>query len=245
MSTQSASNTGGSVLARSMGRMAPFMSNPLMAAIAAPVVIGGTYAANRDRQVGQPNRIGSQIGASSSFDAMTELSPRQRRIMEGFDENQMQQYQDAIADSTTNQVRLGQMAPEEARARVARASFTMPEEITNSGQLQQGAMSASDLPDATSQLGDYNGLGLDNEYLAQLKNAQIIQGDLTQDAGDQMVSREFDRTAKYRIPIENYRMNRDFAYGQKAEQNTNKRAMASGLLNSYANTAQALMTSGL
>lgn len=196
--------------------------------------------------IGQtPQKIGEAIGASASFDARSALTPAQKRIMENFDQDQTQQYQNAISESVTNQVRLGQMAPEEARARVARASFTMPENVTNSGQLQQGAMSASDLPDATSALGDYNGLGLDNEYLTQLKNAQIFTGNLTQDVGDQMISREFDRTAKYRLPLENYRMSRDFAYGQKGEQNTMKRNMASGLLGSYANTAQALMTSGL
>jgi hypothetical protein len=166
--------------------------------------------------------------------------------MEDWDENQVQQYQQGVAASTTNAVRLGQMSPEEAKARVERANFSLdPSQTTNSGQLQQGAMTAADLPDATSQLGDYNGTGLDDEYWGQLRNAATLQENMTQDVGDAQVSREFDRTAKYRLPLENYRMNRDFAYGQKAEQNTMKRNMASGLLGSYANTAQALMTSGL
>jgi hypothetical protein len=197
--------------------------------------------------IGQtPRRIGEAIGSSANFDAMSALTPAQQRIMSNFDENQVQQYQQAISEAATNSVRLGQMSPEVARARVQQANFSLdPGNTTNSGQLQMGAMSAVDLPDATSQLGDYNGLGLDNEYWSQLKNAAALQENITQDVGDAQVSREFDRTARYRLPIENYRMNRDFAYGQKAEQNQMKRGMASGLLNSYANTAQQLMTSGL
>jgi hypothetical protein len=215
------------------------------------------YLSNEDNRSGlgsgfsglgqnRAKQIGSQIGSSANFDAMAELTPAQRRIMSNFDERQTEQFQTAISDSVTNSVRLGQMTPDEARARVERANFTLnPTELNNSGQLQMGAMSAVDLPDATSQLGDYSGLGLDDEYWSQLKNAAALQENITQDVGDAQVSREFDRTAQYRLPIENYRMNRDFAYGQKAEQNTMKRNQASGLLNSYANTAQALMTSGL
>lgn len=206
----------------------------------------GLAVLDTERQKRQPRKIGELIGASASFDAMTELSPRQRRIMEDFDEKQVQQYQDAIAESTTNAVRLGQMSPDEARARVNRANFTLnPTEINNSGQLQQGAMTAMNLPDATSQLEDYNGLGLDNEYIAQLTNAAALRGNLTEDMGDQMISREFDRTVKYREPLENYRMQRGFAYQEKGLQNQMKRDQASNLLTGYANTAQQLMTSGL
>jgi hypothetical protein len=120
-----------------------------------------------------------------------------------------------------------------------------PSGVTNSGQLQQGAMTAADLPDATSQLGDTNGLGMDNAYWSQLRNAAQAQEGITQDVGDMQLSREFDRTARYRLPLENYRMDRDFAYGQKAEQNTSKRQRANDLMTTYAQTAQSLITSGL
>ena len=224
---------------------APYLMNPTMG-LAAGAAAGGAYLANRERQRNAPERIGSQIGSSANFDAATDLNRWQQRQIGNWDEEQASRYQAAVADASTNAVRLGQMTPEEARRRTEQVSFSLnPESVTNSGQLQQGAMTAADLPDATSRLGDYNGTGLDDEYWSQLKNAAILQENMTQDVGDAQVSREFDRTAKYRLPLENYRMNRDFAYGQKAEQNTTKRAMASGLLGSYANTAQALMTSGL
>lgn len=226
-------------------RGAGYMMNPL----AIPMDAARYLSSEENRSMLGPNRarrIGTKIGSSANFDAISELTPGQQRMMSNWDENQTQQFQDAVAESATNAVRLGQMTPEQARAKMQQASFSLnPDEITNSGQLQMGAMSAADLPDATSQLGDYGGLGLDNEYWSQLKNAAALQGNLTQDMGDQMISREFDRTAQYRLPLENYRMGRDFAYGQKAEQNTMKRDMASGLLGGYANTAQALMTSGL
>jgi hypothetical protein len=227
-------------------QVAPYLLNPVSGAVAA-TTIGGTYLANRElNRRRAPQEIGSQIGSASNFDAISELTPRQQDMMKNWDERQVQQYQSAIAESAQNSVRLGQMTPEDAQARVARASYTLnPAETQNSGQLQMGAMSATDLPDATSQLGDYNGLGLDNEYWSQLRNAAAQQENITQGVGDMQVSREFDRTAKYRLPIENYRMGRDFAYGQKAEQNSMKRGMAQGMLNSYTNTAQALITSGL
>lgn len=214
--------------------------------VGAATVAGGTYLANRQRQRNAPERIGSQIGSSANFDAATDLNPWQQRQIEDWDEEQASRFQEAVNQSTTNAVRLGQMTPAEARRRSELASFNLNADgVTNVGQLQQGAMMAADLPDATSQLGDYNGLGLDQEYQNMLNTAAIRQGNLTQDMGDQMISREFDRTARYRLPLENYRMNRDFAYGQKGEQNTMRRNMAAGLLNSYANTAQQLMTSGL
>lgn len=193
-----------------------------------------------------PEKIGEKVGGTLDFDAMTELTPGQRRIMSNFDEKQAQQFQQAVEESVTNSVRLGLMTPQQARQKIAQANFSLdPKKINNSGQLQMGAMTAADLPDATSYLGDYNGIGLDDEYNAQLRTAAALQGNLTEDMGDQMISREFDRTAKYRLPMENYRMQRGFAYQEKGLQNQMKRDMASGLLGSYANTAQALMTSGL
>lgn len=225
--------------------IAGYMLNPA-SLVGAATVAGGGYLANNLRQRLAPERIGSQIGSSANFDAATDLNPWQQRQIGNWDEEQASRFQEAVNQSTTNAVRLGQMTPDEARRRSELASFNLNADgVTNVGQLQQGAMTAADLPNATSQLGDYNGIGLDNEYWNQIELAQIRSGNLTQDAGDQMISREFDRTAKYRLPLENYRMNRDFAYGQKAEQNTMKRNMATGLLNSYANTAQQLMTSGL
>ena len=230
----------------SPGQVAGFLTNPIGALSTAAVVGGGTYLVNRQRQRNAPERIGSQIGSSANFDAATDLNPWQQRQIKDWDEDQASRFQEAVNQSATNAVRLGQMTPDEARRRSELASFNLNTDgVTNVGQLQQGAMTAADLPDATSQLGDYNGLGLDNEYWSQLRNASALQGNLTEDMGDQMISREFDRTARYRLPLENYRMNRDFAYGQKGEQNTMKRNMAAGLLNSYANTAQQLMTSGL
>jgi hypothetical protein len=212
-------------------------------AIAVPAAGYGIYQL-RERRA--PERIGNRIGSSANFDAATDLTPWQQRQIEDWDEEQVSRFQEAVNQSTTNAVRLGQMTPDEARRRSELASFNLnADDVTNVGQLQQGAMTAADLPNATSQLGNTYGLGLDNEYWSQLRNASALQGNLTEDMGDQMISREFDRTARYRLPLENYRMNRDFAYGQKAEQNTMRRGMATGLLNSYANTAQQLMTSGL
>lgn len=231
------------VMQNPAARMAAVTATP-----AAGLAIGGglAYRGYRERQANNPSRIGSEIGGSAGFDAISELSPKQQELMKGWDEQQVQQYQDAIAESAQNAVRLGQITPEDAQARVSRASFSLkPSETSNSGQLQMGAMSATDLPDATSQLGDYNGIGLDDEYWSQLRNAAAAQENITQNVGDMQLSREFDRTAQYRLPLENYRMKRDFAYGQKAEQNTTKRNMATGMLDSYRNTAQALITSGL
>jgi hypothetical protein len=214
----------------------------------------GNYVANQDRNSGnsmlsrfqsQPKRIASEIG-SANFDGMSSISEGQAKMLANFDDRQMEQYQQAISDKVTNEVRAGRMSPQEAQARVAQASFSLNTDgLTNSGQLQQGAMTAADLPDATSQLGDYNGLGMDNAYWSQLRNAAQAQEGITQDVGDTQISREFDRTARYRLPLENYRMDRDFAYGQKAEQNTSKRQRANDLMGTYAQTAQALITSGL
>jgi hypothetical protein len=225
----------------SIGQVARSLTNPIGALGTAAVVGGGTFFANRQRSRNAPERIGSQVGSASDIIAAN-LNPWQQRQMDDWDEEQLARYQNSVAQSSTNAVRQGQLTPEQARANVAQASFGNPAELAQS---QMGGMTAADLPDATSQLGDYNGLGLDNEYWSQLRNASILQGNLTEDMGDQMISREFDRTARYRLPLENYRMSRDFAYGQKGEQNTMKRNMAAGLLNSYANTAQQLMTSGL
>lgn len=202
---------------------------------------GGTYLHNQLRERRAPERIGERVGSAGNAEAAN-LNPWQQRQMGDWNEEELARYQNSVAQSSTNAVRQGQLTPEQARANVAQASFGNPTELAQS---QMGGMTAADLPDATSQLGDYNGLGLDQEYQNMLNTAAIRQGNLTQDMGDQMISREFDRTARYRLPLENYRMNRDFAYGQKGEQNTMRRNMAAGLLNSYANTAQQLMTSGL
>jgi hypothetical protein len=204
---------------------------------AIPVTAAG-YGINQFRRIGAPERIAEQQATDPDF----EPNRWQQNQMNMWNEENTERYQNAVARHSTNAVRQGRLTPEQARANVAQASFGNPAELAQS---QMGGMTAADLPDATSQLGNYNGLGLDQEYQNQLRNASILQGNLTEDMGDQMISREFDRTARYRLPLENYRMGRDFAYGQKGEQNTMKRNMAAGLLNSYANTAQQLMTSGL
>lgn len=193
-----------------------------------------------------PERIGSTVGAGN-FDGTTRLGRGQANRLSKFDDRQLERYQTAVQDEVTNLVRTGMISEDEARNRMQQATFAMPDlaDISNSGQLQQGAMGGSDLGNPQDGLGDINGLGLDNEYFAQLDRAARQQGNLTQDLGDQSVSREFDRTLKYRLPLEDYRMSRDFGYGQKAEQNTTRRQMAAGLLNSYTSTAQQLMTSGL
>jgi hypothetical protein len=216
----------------------PLLSTALLASGAFIPVTAAGYGINQFRRIGAPERIAEQQATDPDF----EPNRWQQNQMNMWNDENTERYQNAVARSSTNAVRQGRLTPEQARANVAQASFGNSAELAQS---QMGGMSAADLPDATSQLGDYNGLGLDQEYQNQLRNASILQGNLTEDMGDQMISREFDRTARYRLPLENYRMNRDFAYGQKGEQNTMKRNMASGLLNSYANTAQQLMTSGL
>lgn len=221
-------------------RQRPLRSAAMYGTPAIVVPVAG-YGINQLRERRAPERIGERVGSAVNAEAAN-LNPWQQRQMGDWDEEQLARYQNSVAQSSTNAVRQGQLTPEQARANVAQASFGNPAELAQS---QMGGMTAADLPDATSQLGNYNGLGLDQEYQNQLRNASILQGNLTEDMGDQMISREFDRTARYRLPLENYRMNRDFAYGQKGEQNTMKRNMAAGLLNSYANTAQQLMTSGL
>lgn len=216
----------------------PIRSAALLATgMAVPVTAAG-YGINQLRRIGAPERIAEQQATDPDF----EPNRWQQNQMNMWNKENTERYQNAVAQSSTNAVRQGRLTPEQARANVAQASFGNTAELAQS---QMGGMTAADLPDATSQLGDYNGLGLDQEYQNMLNTAAIRQGNLTQDMGDQMISREFDRTARYRLPLENYRMNRDFAYGQKGEQNTMRRNMAAGLLNSYANTAQQLMTSGL
>jgi hypothetical protein len=215
----------------------PFRSGLVMATGAAVPITAAGYGINQLQRIGAPERIAERQATDPDF----EPNRWQQNQMNMWNERNTERYQNAVAQSSANAVRQGRLTPEQARANVAQASFGS-EELAQS---QMGGLSAADLPDATSQLGDYNGLGLDQEYQNMINTAAIRQGNLTQDMGDQMISREFDRTARYRLPLENYRMNRDFAYGQKGEQNTMKRNMAAGLLNSYANTAQQLMTSGL
>lgn len=221
-------------------RQRPLRSAAMYGSPAIVVPVTG-YGINQLRERRAPERIGERVGSAGNAEAAN-LNPWQQRQMGDWNEEELARYQNSVAQSSTNAVRQGQLTPEQARANVAQASFGNTAELAQS---QMGGMTAADLPDATSQLGDYNGLGLDQEYQNMINTAAIRQGNLTQDMGDQMISREFDRTARYRLPLENYRMNRDFAYGQKGEQNTMKRNMAAGLLNSYANTAQQLMTSGL
>ena len=216
----------------------PFLSTVLLSSGTAIPITAAGYGINQFRRIGAPERIAEQQATDPDF----EPNRWQQNQMRMWNEENTERYQNAVAQASANAVRQGQLTPEQARANVAQASFGNSRELAQS---QMGGMSAANLPDATSQLGDTNGLGLDNEYWSQLRNASALQGNLTEDMGDQMISREFDRTARYRLPLENYRMNRDFAYGQKAEQNTMRRGMATGLLNSYANTAQQLMTSGL
>lgn len=201
----------------------------------------GHHLRNR-RQENRPEAIGERVGSSANgFDALTE---GQRRRMGNFSENDWEAYRRATETSVNNAVRSGAMTPAEAQQRMQRANYAVNNADTPA-EAQLGMMSAADLPDATSHLGDTNGLGMDDEYFTQLNNAALKQQKLTEQIGDMSVSREFDRTVKYRLPIENYKMNRDFAYQQKGAQNEFKRANAQSLLNTYAQTAQALITSGL
>lgn len=224
--------------------------NPISAVADATRYGIGVATGERENPTPSFNRaqsLGNQIGSSANFDGISSLNEGQARRLANFDQRQLEQYQQAVEAGATNAVRAGTMTEQEAQQRIRQANFSLvsPSGITNSGQLQQGAMTAADLPDATSQLGDYNGLGQDKAYFDQLNFAAKNESNLTQDIGDQQISREFDRTARYRLPLENYRMDRDFAYGQKAEQNTSKRQRANDLMSTYAQTAQSLITSGL
>jgi peptidoglycan hydrolase-like protein with peptidoglycan-binding domain len=227
-----------------------FRDKPLLSALKylTPPGLGITaagYGVNEIREVNAPKRIGEKIG-SSSFDSITGLNKFQQDQIANFDERQAQQYRDAVAQTVSNEVRAGRMTESEAQQRLASASFNISADgITNSGQLQQGAMSATDLPEAAGELGNVSNMNIGEEYWQQLRNAAQAQENITQGIGDQQVSREFDRTLKYRLPLEDYRIKRDYRYGQAAETNAMRRNMAQNLLGSYTNTAQQLIASGL
>ena len=224
--------------------------NPISAVTDAARYGIGVATGERENPTPSFNRaqsLGNQIGSSANFDGISSLNEGQARRLANFDQRQLEQYQQAVEAGATNAVRAGIMNEQEAQRRIRQANFSLvsPSGITNSGQLQQGAMTAADLPDATSQLGDYNGLGQDNEYFSQLNAMARNESNLTQDIGDQQISREFDRTVQFHLPLENYRDAKAFAYQEKGLQNSSKRQRANDLMSTYAQTAQSLITSGL
>jgi hypothetical protein len=121
-------------------------------------------------------------------------------------------------------------------------------DVTNSGQLQQSAMQSLDRPgpeDYIAEYGDPSSIGLDDPYWKQVRNAAIQQSSLQEDLGDISVGRAFDRTMKYNRKVERDRNYETFAQNEAAQRNAMRRNMAQGLMNSYVNTAQSLITSGL
>jgi hypothetical protein len=202
----------------------------------------------------RPERIGEMDNAG--FDTVGQPTEALKKGMQNWDEQQWQQYQNAAQETLQNQVRLGQLTPAQAQNRMNQMNFTFDGngqgsigDVSNSGQLQQSAMQSLDRPgpeDYTAQYGDPSSIGIeDQQYWNQLRNAAVQQTSLQQDVGDIAVSREFDRTMQFRRPVERDRNLEQFSIGQAQERNMMRRNMAQGLMNSYVNTAQSLITSGL
>jgi hypothetical protein len=243
---------------RQPGTVFQTVTNPTvgLTALAGTAGLGAGVAEYRRRTA--PERVAELNGG---FDSLGQPTEALQRGMNKWDEQQWSRYQDAASTSLQNQVRLGQISPAEAEARLQQVNYSVnTDNVNNSGQLQQGAMAATDFgsglnnslgpdqsmfPNYANTYGDTSQLGIGNEYWQQIANAAKNQTLIGEDVGDIAVGREARRTMQYRRPIERDRNLETYYMGESQARNDMRRNMALGLMQNYANTQQALITSGL
>lgn len=216
--------------------------------VAGGALAGGNYLLNQRRN--DPNRLGQQ-GANVDQERLA-------RASENWSPEQMQTYSDALNPALERQVRTGQIDQAAAQNMAAQGTFSLtPGAGAGMSPGDYGGMgeaSGPNLPaaqgDAMNQYGQMygnpNDIGLpDAQQFGQMQEFALAQGDLQQQLGNQAVAGEADRAWKYNRPLERDRNYEGFAMQQAGESNAQKRQMAMGLLNQYAQTSANLIGSGL